>query len=346
MAEKVPVPESGTAWSLLEKFPNEKIKRSFNFTIKDFLGRKETNGESLDSNRFLVTTKSGHKSKWFLSVYPKGETEESKGFVSIFLFHVAENDQTVTAEFKLRILGKDDDIIQRGPYNHVFKGKGFGHPQFLKENILKDKLVGGDLIVRCDLCIYEEGEDRYTCGSDAASVTDVELAEDVGFGFDNLKFTDFIIICENTEIKCHKFMLASRSPVFMAMFEINLKEVKEGKVDIVGLKAVTVEHMLQYMYSGNVSEDISDMEDLLVAADRYQMDKLKSICEKKLIDQLDVNNVIKNIVFADKLNANKLKKSAMTYLGRKKVEVMKIPDWSKPLKDCSAEFFAQEFLNL
>ena len=154
---------------------------------------------------------------------------------------------------------------------------------------------------------------------------------------------DFIIVSEDTEIECHKFVLASKSPVFEAMLENNLEEVKEGKVKMHDVKVATVKLMLKYMYTGYISEDSTVMKDLLIAADKYQMGRLKSICEKKLIAQLKVNNVLENIVFAEKYNAKDLMKKAKTFLVENKQEVKKIPEWSKPLKDCNPEFVAKLF---
>ena len=47
---------------------------------------------------------------------------------------------------------------------------------------------------------------------------------------------------------------------------------------------------------------------LLLAADRYQLIRLRTMCEKRLCDSVDVETVATTLMLADKSNADNLRK--------------------------------------
>src|SRR5699024_5020388 len=70
------------------------------------------------------------------------------------------------------------------------------------------------------------------------------------------------------EVKAHKLILASCSPVFAAMFEHDLEESKQNRVVISDIKPEVVEAMIRYIYAGKIdSIELYAME-LLEAADK------------------------------------------------------------------------------
>ena len=73
------------------------------------------------------------------------------------------------------------------------------------------------------------------------------------------------------KIPVHKAILASRSPVFAAMFQHDLKETKQGYVAITDLELDILEEMLKFIYTGKV-ENLDTMADsLLAAADKVSI---------------------------------------------------------------------------
>merc|ERR1719510_1473414 len=108
-------------------------------------------------------------------------------------------------------------------------------------------------------------------------------------------FSDFKVICEDSQGKrsfdVHKVHLAAVSPVFKAMLTNNCKESNDGSVTISDISPDIMEKLLHFTYTdmveaGNVNTD------LLSAAHKYEMDKLKAICELQLIDGLDESKAI------------------------------------------------------
>ena len=62
--------------------------------------------------------------------------------------------------------------------------------------------------------------------------------------------------------------LIGRSPVFAAMFEHATKEKQESSVDITDVSVDVFRKMLQFIYSGKVSELDEFAVELLIVADK------------------------------------------------------------------------------
>ena len=112
----------------------------------------------------------------------------------------------------------------------------------------------------------------------------------------------------------HKVILANSSKVFRAMFLQNMKEKEESRVTIMEpvLDVKTVEAMLLYIYARKVDHEISSS--LLIAAELYELPALKHICECNLAEGLDKDNAVDILLLADQYNAEGLKSVAMKYI--------------------------------
>ena len=62
------------------------------------------------------------------------------------------------------------------------------------------------------------------------------------------------IVCDKREFHCHKFMLAARSEVFAAMLRHEFLEKQNSRVDVKEIDAETMELLLNYIYTGRVSD--------------------------------------------------------------------------------------------
>ncbi|XP_043484800.1 speckle-type POZ protein-like [Leptopilina heterotoma] len=96
---------------------------------------------------------------------------------------------------------------------------------------------------------------------------------------------DVTFFIDNRELKAHKVILASRSPVFLAMFQHQFAE-QNNNVTIVDIRFEIFEALLQYIYNCEI-KDLNDIADeLLIAADKYLIDELKFMCEKVLTSNM------------------------------------------------------------
>jgi len=99
-------------------------------------------------------------------------------------------------------------------------------------------------------------------------VPECRLSEDLSGLFESQKFSDVILCVGGKEFFVHKAILAARSPVFAAMFEHEMEEKKQNRVDITDMDPEVLREMLRFIYTGKAPFlDKLDAE-LLAAADK------------------------------------------------------------------------------
>lgn len=116
------------------------------------------------------------------------------------------------------------------------------------------------------------------------------------------------------QFEAHKAILAARSPVFAAMFEHCMEESRANRVEITDMEPDTLAEVLRYMYTGQVVGLDKLAHELLAAADKYQLERLKSMCEESLVESLSVENSCGILGLADMHNAEQLKSHALDFI--------------------------------
>merc|ERR1712080_674541 len=69
-----------------------------------------------------------------------------------------------------------------------------------------------------------------------------------------------------------------------------MKESKENRMSVKGMKPKTVGNFLNYLYTGKANETVDD--ELLDLAEQYQCWDLKKFCEKLFIEKLTPCNLL------------------------------------------------------
>ena len=138
--------------------------------------------------------------------------------------------------------------------------------------------------------------------------------------------------------RAHRAVLASRSGVFHKMFEIDMKEKEEGRVKISDIEHDVMSDLLAYIYTGCAPQIKSHTEDLLLAADKYHIPDLVSLCEDELRSNLTPTNVADVVLLADslQLGSRKSKETCIYFIKENAEEVYKSESWKK-LKESSLE---------
>lgn len=107
---------------------------------------------------------------------------------------------------------------------------------------------------------------------------------------------------DNEVLNVHKAVLAARSPVFFKMLTIDMQEAKSNVVDIPDFDSETMEELLRFLYCNKVDDLASTARDLIYAADKYQIAKLKEMCVEQIITGLTVDNVLDALVISDQVS--------------------------------------------
>ena len=130
---------------------------------------------------------------------------------------------------------------------------------------------------------------------------------------------------------CHQFMLSARSPVFRAMFKAEMEEKKTKKVIVADLHPDVLEEMLSFIYTGKCSNVDNMARDLLGAADKYQVEMLKTICIEKLCNSIDVGTCVDHLLIGDMHQADLLKKYSRDFIANNVGSVCDLGDWKVSL---------------
>lgn len=98
------------------------------------------------------------------------------------------------------------------------------------------------------------------------------------------------------------------------MFEHEMEERKQNRVEIADVDHEVLREMLRFIYTGKATCLDKMADDLLAAADKYALERLKVMCEEALCTNLSIDNVADTLILADLHSADQLKAQAIEFI--------------------------------
>lgn len=92
------------------------------------------------------------------------------------------------------------------------------------------------------------------------------------------EFSDVTFLVEDTPVYAHRAILAQRCDHFAAMFRSGMRESVELIVPIPDISRKVFLVLLEYIYTDSVKIDVEDAIELYIAADIYQLERLRDMC--------------------------------------------------------------------
>ncbi|XP_041969645.1 speckle-type POZ protein-like [Aricia agestis] len=170
-------------------------------------------------------------------------------------------------------------------------------------------LSDGSLRLKYSFYITKDVKVEYTSNVPAS-----ELCHDLESLLNNGLFSDVTMeSCDGTSFNVHKAVLASRSAVLKAHFQHNTTESQTNIIHS-SVDAEVLREILTFVYSDKAPKIYEFPEKLLAAADFYQLNRLKSLCEEALHQKLTVENAIETLTLADLHSATHLKKLTLEFI--------------------------------
>ena len=305
------------------------VKKTFLWTIENFMERPEEIDEYIVSSQFTLTGPEGKITAWSLQLYPKGENPtpeeepDEDDYVSVYLNNCSDFNIRAKCSFSIIDSSKkkqetfdlEPSKFHHGEHKNTAWGGKVVQLEELKNN--SDTLLPeGNITIFCQVEVI--GKDELYSGSKFSNKTAIqdECQRQVTDHLDNLLAEKNCseVSCDEEVFPCHQAILSARSPVFLAMFQTDMAENQSKKVIIGDVKKEVFSEMLRFMYTGKVSSDDSLKKlarDLLAAANMYQLDLLKKLCEAQLCSTLDGSNCLELLVFGDIHEASNLKTAAL-----------------------------------
>ena len=144
---------------------------------------------------------------------------------------------------------------------------------------------------------------------------DLNLCDDFTRLLESSEDADVTLVVKGEPIAAHLAILKARSAYFRAMFNSPMEESLNQTVEIDDVEPNVFRGLLRFLYAGQPPENLGEIAvDLLTVADKYGVDSLKELCEARLCDDLDDDNVIDYIFVAVRLNCHLLKDKARVYI--------------------------------
>nr|CAB3488333.1 unnamed protein product [Digitaria exilis] len=275
-----------------------------NFEVTGFSLLDGIGAETYVSSK--IFSAGGHD--WTIKVYPDGYYKEDKAaYVSVLLCLVGGAvGAKATVTYAFDVLEKDDRMPKLSPdINHMLSDAfepGVhdlgGFPRFVRKSKLEPLL--------------------------------------------RLNGTDVAFHVDGRLFHAHKCVLAARSPVFDAELFGLMKEKDTEPIKVDGMEACIFEELLHFIYTDRMSDkfDGSDRDlatqHLLVAADRYGLDRLMLMCEAKLCHGIDAQTVATTLALADQHSCVHLKDACLTFVasGDALGDVMKTDGFKHLVESC------------
>uniref|UniRef100_A0A0K0F3J7 Speckle-type POZ protein-like (inferred by orthology to a human protein) n=1 Tax=Strongyloides venezuelensis TaxID=75913 RepID=A0A0K0F3J7_STRVS len=306
----------------------------YKYTIENFSLRPEKTGEKIISPTFIIGDK--ERSEWCLLVYPNGDEEDSKGFISVYLTLLKPDKAKAKYKFSILNNKKEEENVKFVTESEDFvKDMGLGFPQFVKRDFLLNESNGllnnNKLTIQCEAYISDlktENHDNPQTSMNI-SIPQSKLSFDYGNLYDSSSFYDCVIKVEDTEIKAQKAILATRSPAFHDIFSSASDESQTNIIEIKDFNVEVVEKMLKFIYNDEVS-DIEDMaNEIFEIANEYKLDRLKAISEQSMCDSLTIDNVLERFALSDKYPTERLKECCEELIVKNMECLLKTKDWKK-----------------
>ena len=297
----------------------------------------------LSSSPFSPISGVSVTTQWRLVCYPKGNYGASSNYMSVFLEYIkGERDIKAKAEYSLVNRKCELTEMRKDAQFSVYKcGNSRGFINYIKYDTLT--LLENDALDDDKLKIYVRitiMDDAVTEETKYPEFDDVESINFTTRGLEGLvrDFTQLLLhsplkmsdikirvivpgtILDEDSVQspvifhAHKLVLAARSPVFAAMFSSCTLENTTNTIDINDLHPHTIQSMLEYIYTGKVTDIKKSTVELYRCADKYQLEDLRLQAEMALMNSISIETSAEILLLADQHHSQDLKSRVIQFI--------------------------------
>ncbi|XP_040379138.1 BTB/POZ and MATH domain-containing protein 2-like [Oryza brachyantha] len=305
--------------------------------IKDTIA----NGSFIQSCSFTVA---GYR--WCIRYYPNGSHSYWPEYISLYLYLASYVNQGVRAQFSFSLLdydgGEPVTAYRNGGFTFTNHSDVEGARLFFNKGVLErsGNLLRDDCFtIRCDLTVVKppEAKDIDVAARPAASppvsVPPSDLTRHLGGLLATGEGADVTFEVDGRTFAAHRSVLAARSPVFhTSLFGGEPEEKEDGDaapaaggaaavVRVDDMEAPDFEALLHFIYTDSLPEmggrggdEAAMLPDMVAAANRYRMERLRMVCEDKLCKYVNVRTVAAMLAFAGEHHCHGLRKRCLEIL--------------------------------
>jgi hypothetical protein len=177
--------------------------------------------------------------------------------------------------------------------------------------------------------------DFYEFRFEPVSIPPSNLVDDLRKLINNPAFSDVTFLIENQPVYATRAHLAARSEHFRALFYGGMRE--SGADEQIVLPEVA--HpvfllLLEYIYTDQVGDISSDLAvHLLIAAERFLLDRLKALCEDIIRKSISIDNVVQIMMTAKSHRADGLKDICMDFIITNEEKIKSTPAFRELIQE-------------
>ncbi|XP_078436038.1 BTB/POZ and MATH domain-containing protein 4-like [Wolffia australiana] len=345
----LPQQEMGRAMSpSSSRSVTETVNGSHKFVIEGYsLAKGMGVGKHIASDTFMVAG-----FHWAVYFYPDGKNpEDNSAYVSVFIALASEGTD-VRALFELTLVDQSgkgnhkvhshfDRSLESGPYTLKYRGSMWGYKRFFRRAALEtsDFLKDDCLKINCTVgVVISSVECPYLC---AIRIPESDIGDHFGMLLESQEGSDVIFDVSGEKFQAHKLVLAARSTVLRSEFydPEGLPIEKPTEVVIDNMDPKVFKAMLHFIYTDTLLEEDLALSDepstsffseslaakLLAAADRYDLGRLRLLCESYLCKYICVHSVSSTLALADRYHAMDLRAVCLKFAADNLAAVMRSP---------------------
>ncbi|ESW33858.1 hypothetical protein PHAVU_001G104400, partial [Phaseolus vulgaris] len=294
-------------------------------------------GKYIESKKFSI---GGYE--WVIYFYPDGKytKDNNYSYVSAFVRLFSRVATRVSAFYELNLLdqrGKRkrhagshfDHSLEKGPiifriggcmwgYNQFYNRKDLENSAFLKDDTLKIKCTIGVVV---------------TLSSDSPKLKTIEVPEsNIGAHFgvllDSGAFSDVTFSVGGEKFHAHKLFLAARSKLFLTQLVNGGEKDEDGGIVVNDIEPKVFKALLHFIYRDSLMQDtelymsrsslFSSLSEtfpakLLAAAAKFDLSRLKLMCESIFCKDISIDSVVSILLLADRNHATELKLTCLKF---------------------------------
>ncbi|KAM3389942.1 hypothetical protein ACQJBY_011849 [Aegilops geniculata] len=299
----------------------ESAMSAHNFVVRDYpLLEGIGAGKFVSSSTFNV---GGYA--WTIKFYPDGEQKDKSSDMASCYLYCTSQASKVRARFSLDVVEKLDGQVQVTTSDcdeHTFCAPHYswGYQRYVQKSTLRalSDANNGRFTIRCVLQVIHET--RTVRNRRPVEVPPPSLRESLEHMLEDGEGADVTFSVHDQLFRAHRCVLAARSQVFKAELFGPMKESKTGHIKIDDMEPQVFEVLLHFMYTDAMPDDDEDegkivrLQHLLVAADRYGVERLKIMCEDKLHEGIDVETVATTLLLAEQHHCEDLKEACIQFM--------------------------------
>jgi len=155
------------------------------------------------------------------------------------------------------------------------------------------------------------------------------------------EFSDVTFVVEGKHIFAHKVILATKCPIFKAMFASGLQESKKKEIAIDNVQYDIFLEILTFIYTNKAPNMCSSTAvQLLICADMYLLEDLKLHIQYFLEDFVEIDNCCEMLDIADQFSCERLFETVINFIQKNYEKIAKLETFQ-----CLGEYLKSQCAN-